>query len=138
MNGTPVWLASLSRASALVSNKPIATGLWSKQTIDDSAAMLRRLLGTAGNPQRERLFRMNITLCLHRALTPDEVGALPEYFHTDPATDLAGGPIEILWENEVGLPSTQPCHHPRRQDFGYGDPLPIALAELMASGGERR
>ena len=108
MNGTPVWLCSISRRSTLVRDKPIATGLWTKQTIDESAALLRRLLGPVGNPARERLFRMNVTLCLHRALTAEEVAALPSYFHEDPAQDLAGGPIEILSESEPGLPSTMP------------------------------
>ena len=101
----------------------MATGLWTKQTVDDSAALLRRLIGPAGNPARERLFRMNVTLCLHRACTPEEVGALPAWFHEQPATDLAGGPVEVLWESEAGAETTKPCHNPIRQSFGYVDPL---------------
>ena len=54
---------------------------------------------------------MQVTLCIHRALTAEDVAALPAYFHTDPATDLAGGPVEIIYETEEGLLSTRavPC-----------------------------
>lgn len=122
MAGTPVWLASLSRRSAF-SPKPLATSIWTNRTLDDSSALLNRLIGPAGNKRRQRLFRMNVTLCLHRACTPEEVASLPAYFHQDPATELAGGPVEILWETEEGSDSTKPCHAPGRLDFGYRDPL---------------
>jgi hypothetical protein len=123
MNGQPVWLASISRRSKLHPGKPLATGLWSPQLRDESAALLRRLLGPAGNPARERLFRMNVTLCLHRACTDDEVAALPAYFHDDPPTGLAGGPIEVLWESEPGAATTRPCENPTRTFMGTTDPL---------------
>jgi hypothetical protein len=119
MGGVPVLLASLSRRST-ATGRTIATGLWSESVRAESAAMLRRLLGPAGNPARERLFRMNVTLCLHRALTADEVDALPAYFHADPPTDLAGGPVEVLWESERGAASTRPCEDPVRADLGGG------------------
>src|SRR6266536_854297 len=122
MRGQPVWLASLSRRSPLT-GRPVATGLWVDQTRQEAIATLRQVLGPAGNRERERIFRMNVTMCIHRALTDDELMALPAYFHEAEATDLAGGPIEILWESEAGQASTQPCHAPIRQDLGYGDPL---------------
>lgn len=78
-------------------------------------ALLRAAVGGGGDHDRERIFRMNVTLCLHRAMTDDEVAALPAYFHSDPATDLAGGPVEVLWESEPGSPSTRPCANPERQ-----------------------
>lgn len=113
MQGSPVWLASISRRSPITQGR-LSTQVWSRQTMDDSIAMLRRILGPAGNPDRERILRMQVTLCIHRALTPEEVTALPAYFHEDEATDLAGGPVEIVWENEEGLLSTKPCHAPER------------------------
>jgi hypothetical protein len=123
MTGSPVWLASISRRSPLVAAKPISTQLWSPQTVAESERLLLRLLDGAGNPARERLFRMQITLCLHRALTPEEVAQLPDSFHAEPAVDLAGGPVAILRETEPGLPSTQPCERPRRQSLDPSDPL---------------
>lgn len=122
MGGVPVLLASLSRRST-ATGRTIATGLWSEAVRAESAAMLRRLFGPAGNPARERLFRMNVTLCLHRALTDDEVDALPAYFHADPPTDLAGGPVEVLWESEPGAASTRPCANPERISLDPRSPL---------------
>lgn len=113
MRGSPVWLASISRRSPL-GDKPIATQLWPEQIRDEAEALLLRLLGPAGDPSRERLFRMQVTMCLHRALTQEEAGGLPAYFERDPATDLAGGPVEILRETEQGWETTKPCHHPSK------------------------
>jgi len=130
MAGTPVWLASLSRPKHFRDGRVpmkaarrapgfhgiprLATSLWSPMTIETSADILRRLLGDAGDASRERLFRMQVTLCLHRAVREDELARLPEYFHADPALDIAGGPVEILEETEPGAASTKPCHDPRR------------------------
>lgn len=122
MRGTPVWLASVSRRSP-ISGGILSTQLWSPRTMAESMALLRRVLGPAGNPSRERIFRMQVTLCIHRALTPAEVERLPAYFHADPATDLAGGPVEIVWENEEGSLSTRPCHAPIRQPLDRRNPL---------------
>ena len=122
MRGSPVWLASISRR-AVLADKPLAVGLWSKQTIEESTALLKRALAGVGDETRERCFRMNITLCLHRALTPAEVNALPDWFHTAPALDLAGGPVEVLWETEEGWETTRPCHAPERMSLWPGDPL---------------
>src|SRR5262245_6922702 len=123
MHGTPVWLASLSRQSTLVQNKPLATSLWTDQTRAASAALLRRVLGPAGNPARERIFRMQVTLCLHRAITPEEYAQTPAWFKTAAPVDLAGGPVEVLWESEAGSLSTQPCRNPTRQPLDPRDPL---------------
>lgn len=123
MYGQPVWLASLSRRAPLAGNRILATGLWPERTRTEMTDLLRRVVGPAGTPSRERIFRMNVTLCIHRALTDAEVASLPPYFHADQPTDLAGGPIEVLWENERGSLSTQPCAHPQRQYLDGGDPL---------------
>jgi hypothetical protein len=112
MRGQPVWLGSISRKSNVGGGR-LSTQLWSPATMAESIALLRRMLGPVGNPDRERIFRMQITLCIHRALTDEEVQRLPAYFHQEPATDLAGGPVEVIWENEEGAPSTRPCAAPR-------------------------
>jgi hypothetical protein len=123
MRGQPVWLASISRHSPLSNKKIMATVLWTRPVRDASAALLRRLVGPAGDATRERLFRMNVTMCLHRALTDEEVDSLPPSFHTDPPTDLAGGPVEVLWESEPGWPSTRPCQRPTRHLLNPREPL---------------
>lgn len=123
MYGQPVWLASVSRRAPLMGNRTISTTLWSDKTRAEMTELLRRVVGPAGNVERERIFRMNITLCIHRALTTAEVDSLPPYFHSDEPTDLAGGPVEVLWENEEGALSTKPCAHPHRQYIDPRDPL---------------
>lgn len=122
MAGVPVYLASISRRSSQT-GRTIPTPLWSTQTMADSWALLRRVLGPAGDASRERIFRMQVTTCLHRALRPEEVRALPPYFHTAAPTDLAGGPVEILFETEEGLASTRPCQHPTRHALEPDRPL---------------
>lgn len=122
MYGQPVWLASMSRRSP-ITRRLIPTGLWSGQLRTESAALLRRLLGDGGDARRERLFRMQATLCLQRAISGAEVAALPASFHEAPAIDLAGGPVEVLWESEVGAPSTQPCANPGHGVMDPREPL---------------
>lgn len=112
MTGQPVWLGSISRRTPLGGGR-LSTQVWSPQTMTESTELLRRLLGPVGNPARERIIRMQITLCIHRALTDEEVTQLPTYFHEEPPVDLAGGPVEVVWENEQGSLSTRPCEQPR-------------------------
>src|SRR5262245_37115967 len=122
MRGRPVWLVSLSRRSPLRGGR-LATSLWSERTMSDSIDLLRRVLGPAGDPEHERIFRMQVTLCIPRALTADEVERLPDYFHEAEPIDLAGGPVEVLWESEPGLPSTMPCRDPERIPIDPRNPL---------------
>lgn len=70
------------------------------------------MLEGVGDEKRQRLFRMCVTTCIHRAVTPAEEVSLPESFHSGEAIDIAGGPVEILEESEPGLPSTRPCMNP--------------------------
>jgi len=114
MRGTPVWLASVSRYNPLTGGR-LATGSWTHEQLAEGTDMLRRLLGPAGDPTRERLFRMNITLCLHRAATDAEIETAMRNAPGAESIDLAGGPIEVLWESEPGSLSTKPCHNPRRE-----------------------
>ncbi len=110
MFGQPVWLASVSwRQRGSIVN----TAHWGLKR-ERGEQLLRQALGQLGDQRRERLFRMNVTLCLHRAMTGAEVASLPAYFADDPAIDLAGGPVEVLWESESGAPSTRPCAEPVR------------------------
>jgi hypothetical protein len=101
----------------------LATGLWTEATMQQSFDLLRRVLGPAGNPARERIFRMNVTLCLHRAISDEELEQLPDWFHAAQPTDLAGGPIEILYETEDSGPSTKPCASPVRIPLDRTNPL---------------
>lgn len=103
--------------------KSLSTQVWTPRTLAEAEATLLRVLAGAGDTRYERLFRMQITLCLHRALTADEISILPSYFHTDPAVDLAGGPVEILRETEPGWETTKPCHQPVRHSLDPRDPL---------------
>lgn len=89
----------------------------------ESCDLLRRVLGPAGNPERERIFRMNVTLCIHRAITDEELLRLPDWFHAAQPTDLAGGPVEIMFETEDSGPSTKPCDNPIRHSLDPRNPL---------------
>lgn len=79
--------------------------------------ILYEVLQGAGNSEIERLFRMNITMCLHRAMTYTEARDLPQWWHDAPAVDLAGGPIEILEQRGIveERPSVRPCENPKRE-----------------------
>lgn len=126
MNGQPVWLASISRRDA--SGRLVATGRWSKGLRDASVAILRDVVHGVGDPTRERLFRMNITLCMHRALTDEEVAGLPKSWHAAAPMDIAGGPVEVLRESTPGALSTQPCKKPGKRVIMMKQPelwLPI-------------
>lgn len=113
MNGQPVWLASISRTRP--NGKTLYVPEWSPSQMRECERRLRELVEGVGNPDRERLFRMNVTLCLHRAAADHEVAAQPSWFLTAPGCGLAGGPVEVLSETEPGSPSTRPCANPRRQ-----------------------
>lgn len=115
MAGRPVWLASISWWDT--PDKPHLTGSWDAETRDGMTTNLRLILDGVGDESRERIFRMNLTLCAHRALTDAELDELPGYGQVCP-THLAGGPIEVLWESEYGGLSTMPCAAPHRQMMG--------------------
>jgi len=95
---------------------------WSPSQRRDAERLLRRLLDGVGDTTRERLFRMNVTLCLHRAATDAEVTAQPPWFLQAPGYGLAGGPVEVLSETVPGSPSTRPCIAPSRHVLEAGNP----------------
>lgn len=117
MDGWPVWLASLSIRDRFGSIVP--TAKWDVFRMGAAQNSIDALLDGVGDRSRQRSFRMCITLCRHRALTPEEADQLPDEWWTTPAKDLAGGPLEILWS--VGVPetlSTQPCARPTKVRLG--------------------
>ncbi len=113
MDGWPVWLASASVRGP--NGKTVPSGSWPPDLMDQVSASLDVLLAGVGDEDRQREFRMCITLCRHRALTPAERDALPDWWHEAPAVDIAGGPLEKRWSR--GIPetlSTEPCANPDR------------------------
>lgn len=73
-----------------------------------------------GDSSRERAFRMNVTLCRHRACTDAEIA---EFGGDTTAIDLAGAPIEHLWaKGFTPGPSSMPCAKPGHRPLSSGDP----------------
>ena len=69
-------------------------------------------LDGVGDKALERVFRMNITLCIHRAATPEEVAAVPHDWQAAPS-GMAGGPVEIISEKGIeSSMSASPCESP--------------------------
>lgn len=129
MNGQPVWLASLSRARPNGQTHYVPE--WSQAQFREAERLLRGVVFGVGNPERERLFRMNVTLCLHRAATDEEVAMQPEWFLTAKG-GLAGPPVEIISETEPGSASTRPCANPKRQILDKWNPhgwIPVGCGE---------
>jgi hypothetical protein len=115
MNGTPVWLASASLRDRHGALLPSSAWIDDRREYDRVVKALRRTLVDVGDPTRQRLFRMPVTVCLHRALTASEVASLPDEWHAVPPVHLAGGGLEVLWETEPGALSTRPCERPTRR-----------------------
>lgn len=113
MDGQPVWLASISRFRPNGNRSYVPE--WSASQRRDAERQLRQLLNGVGDVTKERLFRMNVTLCLHRAATDAEVAAQPSWFLTAPGCGLAGGPVEVISETVAGSLSTKPCESPSKQ-----------------------
>ncbi len=109
MEGRPVWLTSLS---VWHRDELVPTGVWTKRqsTLEAATEVLRDVvLGGVGDASRERLFRMNVTLCLHRGLSEME----EELIGPGCAVHLAGAPVEVLWEHGVhASAAAQPCENP--------------------------
>lgn len=123
MDGRPVWLASASWRDSR--GQIVATGNWSKSRRLLIEEVLReQVLAGVGDESAERVFRMNVTLCIHRALTEEEEAGLGPAFCDAEAIHIAGGPIEILSETVPNRPSTQPCENPEHKVI---DPLRLDL-----------
>lgn len=130
MNGQPVWLASISRRDT--KGRRIYTPEWGSAVMGVAERLLRGVVQGVGNTSRERLFRMNVTLCLHRAASDEEVAAQSEEFRCAVGHGLAGGPVEILSETEQGAASTKPCQAPGRHVIDRTSPhgwIPVDCGE---------
>jgi hypothetical protein len=130
MDGQPVWLASISRRRA--NGRQVYVPEWSASQRRDAERRLYDLVAGIGDPGRDRMFRMNITLCLHRAATDGEVAAAPPWFLTARGRGLAGPPVEIISETVQGALSTRPCANPTRQQLGDKSPhawMPIQCGQ---------
>ena len=124
MDGVPVYLASLSRKS-IVNGRFRPVPRWTDAERVEGIEILRDVLRGAGDETRERHFRMNVTVCIHRALRDDELARLAPP-PSDAKMGLAGGPVEVLWENVPGSASTKPCENPTKHYLEHGisrDPL---------------
>ena len=76
--------------------------------------MLMGELRGVGDEQTERVFRMCLTLCFHRALTKEEEVLLPDGWSKAPYAGIAGGPVEIIRQNVPSTPSCLPCEDPTK------------------------
>lgn len=124
-DGGPVWLAS---ASFRDSRGTVATGDWTEDMRRRAKRALENVLAGAGHPGHQRLFRMNVTMCLHRAASAAEVAKLKPSFWQGGGS-LAGGPVEILEERGMpGRPRELPCENPGRYVTDFRRPdlwLPV-------------
>lgn len=115
MGGWPVWLASVSRRR---DGQIVPTGDW-KHRFDWAYRKFRMLLNGVGDERYERMFRMNVTLCIQRAMTRDEVAAMPASWHAD-LFGMAGGPVELVWEKGITVcDSCKPCENPAKSTDAY-------------------
>lgn len=114
MSGWPVWLASGSLRNDR--GDLVLTGeMRGRERVMVTDALLELLHGI-GDPEHERCFRMNATICIHRALSSDEEATLSAEWCALPAIHLAGGPVELLWSRGVqDTPSVRPCKSPGKR-----------------------
>jgi hypothetical protein len=111
MDGEPVWLCSVSHGGP---RGIIGTGDWGPAEFALAERLAHSALKGVGDPGRERAFRMNITFCIHRAVSAAEKASLPACWAGAPGA-LAGGPVEVLWSR--GIPhraAAMPCEKPTR------------------------
>lgn len=109
MDGQPVWLCSVSRGRR---GETLATKNWTKGEFTFAEGIAHDILDGVGNPECERAFRMNITFCIHRALSGPELFRLPHSWRELPG-GLAGGPVEVLWSCGIlHREAAMPCHRP--------------------------
>ena len=114
MQGRPVWLASVSKRNK--SGAIIPNTRWGAYDKRRAIELLKRVLHGVGDPDRGwRLFRMQITYCMHLACSDFEVALLPGEWDTIKGSALAGGPVEILDSgNCATTPSVRPCEDPSK------------------------
>jgi len=113
MQGRPVWLASVSKRD-LRKQVIIPNTRWPKWMKDVAKQTLWQALKDVGDKDLGwRLFRMNITYCLHVAVSDHELELLPGVWQDQPGGALAGGPVAVLDAGNCGTaPSVLPCENP--------------------------
>lgn len=110
-----MWLVSVSHS---IQGVIVPTEVWTRdERVKIADALVNIALTGRGDATRERSFRMNITLCRHRALSQEEHAGLSCDWHASPPQDIAGGPVEILWSSPAmpDTPSMHPCESPERR-----------------------
>lgn len=107
-----MWLSSVSIARDGVTVCAGKMREEERRLVEETLSYVTRNIG---DDSRRRLFRMNLTTCLHKGLTEQEEAGLPAWFNTAEPIDIAGGPVEVLWENVKGKLSTRPCKAPTKQ-----------------------
>lgn len=131
MQGWPVWLASVTLRDEQNRIRPTET--WNDEDRERASASLELALTGLGDESRQRQFRMCSTMCRHRAVTPAEADHLPESWWSEAARDIAGGPVELLWERGLPpSPGSRPCEHPSWMAIDRRDPrlkFPIDCGE---------
>jgi len=114
MDGQPVWLVSGSlrdHGGAIVQTSR-QTGAQRVRVVD----AMNEVLDGIGDALHERCFRMNVTICIHRALRAEEEAGLPAAWCAARAIHLAGGPVGLLWSRGVqDKPSVRPCRRPAKE-----------------------
>jgi hypothetical protein len=117
MNGRPVWLASASKRNR--QGRIVPNTRWPSPEREKAKKLLRSTVEPSGDWTRWRMFRMQITYCLHVAVSDAEIGRLPVEWQSQSGTCLAGGPVEILASSGIpDQPSVLPCEHPTRVPLG--------------------
>lgn len=125
LRGRPVWLGSVSRWRR---GRMIYTSKWDRKALTAAESVLLWLLDGVGDLSAERLFRMNLTLCLHRALSHGEADGLPDWWKQRPGVHVEGGPLEVLRSRGVArTPSLEPCAAPETQIISPGSPVRLAV-----------
>lgn len=118
-----MWLVSVSHSKA---GEPVPTGEWVRDIPRYVIAqdIIDRVLLGRGDEGKQRGFRMNLTLCRHRVLSAAEIDGLPESWKRVPPVDIAGGPVEVMFETPdmPTTPATKPCENPGREFMDGLDP----------------
>ncbi len=109
MDGEPVWLCSVSHFGK---HGIIGTSDWQPLDYAWANRLAHSALNGIGDARRERAFRMNITFCIHRAISKEEKAKLPGSWD-NAVGGLAGGPVEVLWSRGIEhRPASMPCANP--------------------------
>ena len=121
-----MWLVSVSKRNPKT-GQIVPNTRWPDWVKDKARKALWQVMSGAGDLNIGwRLFRMNITYCLHIAVSDRELELLPVVWQDQMGTALAGGPVAVLDSGNCATsPSVLPCEHPTRE------PLPLSGNQLV-------